>query len=73
MQNPEDATGDFNEFLRMPAQQAADEILQAVLKNKRRVLIGRDAKLLDLIQRLFPAGYQQLMVWAIRWRERSKR
>ena len=57
----------------MPAQQAADEILQAVLKNKRRVLIGRDAKLLDLIQRLFPAGYQQLMVWAIRWRERSKR
>ncbi|WP_273777733.1 SDR family NAD(P)-dependent oxidoreductase [Acinetobacter sp. GSS19] len=73
VQNPEDATGDFNEFLRMPAQQAADEILQAVLKNKRRVLIGRDAKLLDLIQRLFPAGYQQLMVWAIRWRERSKR
>lgn len=66
-QNHADASlQDFNKFLRMPPQQAARTILTAVLKNKRRVLIGRDAKLLDLIQRLFPAGYQQLTVWLTR-------
>ncbi len=69
----DDSVQDFNRFLRMPAQQAAQQILNAVLKNRRRVLIGKDAKLLDIIQRLFPAGYQQLFVWLIRLSRRGEK
>ena len=56
-------------FERMAAttpDEAAAIILRGVLRNKRRVLIGREAYALDLLQRLFPAGYQRLLVWAAR-------
>lgn len=53
----------FNDFLRCPPEQAATQILKAVLANKRRVLIGRDAKALDLLQRCLPAGYQKVLQW----------
>jgi short-subunit dehydrogenase len=51
----------FNDFLRYPPERAAQEILDAVLQNKRRVLIGNDAKALDIVQRLLPSAYQRLM------------
>lgn len=44
------------------ADQAAEKIVNGILKNKRRVLIGRDAKMLDLLQRFFPASYQKLIM-----------
>lgn len=44
------------------ADEAAEKIVNGILKNKRRVLIGRDAKLLDLAQRFFPASYQKLIL-----------
>lgn len=59
--NVADSNRSFNDFLRYPAEQAAQDILTAVLKNKRRVLIGNDAKALDVIQRLLPSAYQRLM------------
>jgi NADP-dependent 3-hydroxy acid dehydrogenase YdfG len=37
------------------AQQAADAIVQAIESGRTRLLIGRDAKVADLIYRLFPA------------------
>lgn len=55
----------FDRFLRHPPEQAARQILQAVLKNKRRLLIGNDAKIIDLVQRILPAGYQRLSQWAL--------
>lgn len=54
---------DFEKLLRTSPEKAAKQILRAIQRNQRRVLIGTDAKILDLIQRLFPAGYQQLSVW----------
>ena len=51
----------FNKLLRCPPEEAARKILQAVQKNKRRLLIGNDAKVLDLIQRLLPTGYQRII------------
>ncbi|MGH3557857.1 MAG: SDR family NAD(P)-dependent oxidoreductase, partial [Mycobacterium sp.] len=41
-------------------QRAARIILEAVRKNKARVLVGPDAKALDIIVRLTGSGYQRL-------------
>jgi NADP-dependent 3-hydroxy acid dehydrogenase YdfG len=41
-------------------EQAAEIILDAVRKNRPRVLVGRDAQVLDVIVRLTGAGYQRL-------------
>ena len=41
-------------------QRAAQIILEAVHKNKARVLVGADAKVLDILVRLTGSGYQQL-------------
>ena len=62
--NPEKSAKAFNKLLRMPAEEAAQQILDAVLKNKRRLLIGNDAKTLDLVQRILPTGYQRITALA---------
>lgn len=59
--NVDDSKRSFNDFLRYPAEKAAEQILRAVIKNKRRVLIGNDAKFLDLLQRLLPSAYQMIL------------
>ncbi len=58
--NPEKSAKAFNKLLRKPAVEASQEILDAVLANKRRLLIGGDAVIVDLAQRLLPTGYQKL-------------
>ena len=58
--HPDKSIKSFNKLLRIPPEVAAQTILDAVLKNKRRVLIGNDAKSLDLMQRIFPTGYQKI-------------
>jgi NAD(P)-dependent dehydrogenase (short-subunit alcohol dehydrogenase family) len=40
--------------LRIPPEKAASVIIRGVLYNKERVLIGKDAYWIDLLQRLFP-------------------
>jgi NADP-dependent 3-hydroxy acid dehydrogenase YdfG len=45
---------------RTSPQRAARVILDAVRKNKARVLVGPDAKVLDVMVRLTGSGYQQL-------------
>ena len=51
----------FERIARTTPEQAANVILQGVRKNQRRVLIGADAVLLDIGQRLMPTGYQRLL------------
>ena len=43
-------------------EEAAVQIVKGVIKNKRRVLIGKDAVMLDKMQRFFPGFYQKLTV-----------
>lgn len=62
--NPEKSAQAFNKFLRMPAEDAAQQILDAVLQNKRRLLIGNDAKAIDIMQRILPASYQKVTAMA---------
>ncbi|HET9094630.1 MAG TPA: SDR family NAD(P)-dependent oxidoreductase [Solirubrobacteraceae bacterium] len=48
----------YNErLLRMPADRAARIILDGVERNRARVLVGQDARIVDLIVRALPAGY----------------
>ncbi len=50
----------FEKLLVMPPKDAAAIILRAVKKNERRVLVGRDAKLGELVQRFAPSAYQRI-------------
>jgi hypothetical protein len=43
-------------------RRAAEIILEAVHKNRARVLVGPDAKVLDAIVRVTGSGYQRLML-----------
>lgn len=60
----EDLNEQFDRAARTTPERAAEKILRGVEKNKRRVLIGPEAYVIDWVQRLFPTGYQKLMVWA---------
>ncbi len=48
------------QMARTSPQRAAQVILDAVGKNKARVLVGTDAKVLDILVRLTGSGYQRL-------------
>lgn len=53
----------YNEkLLRMDPARAASIIVNGVEANKSRVRVGNDAKLVDLIVRLFPGSYGRLLV-----------
>ena len=41
----------------MPAKQAAEIIIAGIEKNKSRILIGKDAKWIDWLVRIFPDTY----------------
>lgn len=51
----------FSKIARTTADQAAQEILNGLKKNKMRILVGKDAKILDFMQRLFPEKYVSLL------------
>ena len=68
---PEDrdqAARDFDRVARTTPEKAARQILLAVQRDRRRALIGPDAKALDLLSRL-PAGlYQRALARGVRQR-----
>jgi NAD(P)-dependent dehydrogenase (short-subunit alcohol dehydrogenase family) len=60
--DPATAASNFEKMLRTSPAKASHQILVAVQRNRRRALIGPDAKLIDLAARL-PAGvYQRVLV-----------
>ena len=48
----------FSKAARTTPEQAAATIIEGMKRGRRRVLVGRDAQMMDLVQRLFPEGYQ---------------
>jgi NAD(P)-dependent dehydrogenase (short-subunit alcohol dehydrogenase family) len=63
--DPEVARSKFDKMLNTTtAESAALQILKAVEKNRRRVLVGPDAKLLDKVVRLLGSWYQPLVMKA---------
>jgi len=66
--SPAEAREQFDKVAITTPEKAARQILTAVSRNRRRVLVGPDAKLLDLISRL-PAGvYQRAVVFGAKRR-----
>lgn len=62
------ARDDFDKLFVTSAARAAQIILRAVEKNRRRVLVGPDARLLDLLVRLLPSLHQRLITAVARRR-----
>ena len=58
----EAAVKEFEKAFITTANDAAKIIIRAVEQNRRRVLVGIDAKIVELIQRLFPEGYQRVVI-----------
>jgi hypothetical protein len=59
------AKGFDRRLARTSPEQAARIILEAVRKNKARVLVGPDAKILDILVRLLGSGYQRVVPLAM--------
>jgi len=51
----------FNEFAKTTPKDAALRIIKGIEKNQPRILIGGDARFMDLLQRLRPATYWRVM------------
>lgn len=68
-----EATREFERSFITTPDKAAQVIVNGVLRNQRRILIGPDARLLDWLVRLMPALYQRVFVAAVRWRSGEAR
>ena len=63
----------FERLFITTADKAASVILAAVKANRRRVLIGPDARAIDLMVRLMPERYQQVVSFASKQQKRLAR
>ncbi|HET8704907.1 MAG TPA: SDR family NAD(P)-dependent oxidoreductase, partial [Pseudomonadales bacterium] len=52
---------EFEKMARTTPEQAAKDIYDAILGKEERVLIGADARVIDLMQRLFPTRYPKII------------
>jgi NAD(P)-dependent dehydrogenase (short-subunit alcohol dehydrogenase family) len=51
----------FQRLLKMPPQRAGKIIVEAIERRRPRVIVGSDARLVALIERLFPVSYWKLI------------
>jgi len=58
----EKAAAKFDRIARTTSAEAAALIVRAIKKDTRRLLIGSDARMIDRVQRIFPAYYQTVML-----------
>lgn len=71
----EAAASQFEKIARTTPLEAADIILAGVKNNHRRILVGRDSVVIDLLQRVAPSGYQRILESGIklnRWFSQTK-
>lgn len=57
----EEAVTGFDRLARTTPERAGIVIVDGIEKNKERILIGMDAKIIDLLQRLMPASYGKVL------------
>ena len=67
MEDREDVNTNFDKAAITSAEDAAEIILDGTAKGKLQILVGKDAKRVSLIQRLFPQYYTKIMA-----KQRSK-
>lgn len=51
----------MNKLLRLPPEKAAETIIKAIRKDKHRVIVGFDALVVSVIERLMPVNYWQVI------------
>ncbi|MFI6998735.1 SDR family NAD(P)-dependent oxidoreductase [Nocardia sp. NPDC050175] len=56
----------FDRMARTSPEQAAVAIVDGIRRGKAKIRIGADAVVLDVVQRLFPVGYQRIMLAVIK-------
>jgi len=61
------AARQFEKMARTSAEDAAEAIVGAILKERPRLLIGADAYLIDAVARIFPVGYARVIEQALRF------
>jgi NAD(P)-dependent dehydrogenase (short-subunit alcohol dehydrogenase family) len=59
--DPTELATRFDRIARVPPERAAQIILQGVERRRPRILVGGDARAIDLLQRVLGSGYQQLV------------
>ncbi|NNE74415.1 MAG: SDR family NAD(P)-dependent oxidoreductase [Acidimicrobiales bacterium] len=69
--DPHQGAEEFDQMARTTPEKAAEQILRAVQRNRRRALIGPDAVLFDLVSRLPAAVSQRLLAAGARRRRRQ--
>ena len=52
---------EFNKLSYTTAEKAADQIIKGIKQDKRRIIVGIDAKIADVLVRLFPNKYESLV------------
>lgn len=57
----------FNELAGLTPDEAAEIILRGVLKNKARILVGKDALFVSIVERLFPVSYPGIINKWLNW------
>ncbi len=57
----DEAVAQFDQLARTSPDRAADKIIGAIRRRKKRLLIGPDAVLIDVVQRLVPVRYWSIM------------
>lgn len=62
----------FEKLARTTADKAAEIIVQGIMKNKRRVLVGGDAYMMDWMTRFFPVSFVKIMAFGAKRIEVSK-
>jgi NADP-dependent 3-hydroxy acid dehydrogenase YdfG len=51
----------FERVLRMPAEEAASQIVRGIERDAPRILIGREAYVMDAVQRIAPVNYTRVI------------
>jgi NAD(P)-dependent dehydrogenase (short-subunit alcohol dehydrogenase family) len=64
----DETVAEFDRLARTTPEEAARVIVAGVRRNRRRILIGADAYVIDAVQRLAPTGYQRLITAGVRRR-----
>jgi butyryl-CoA dehydrogenase len=52
----------FDRMAKTSSADAATRIIQGIQRKEKRVLVGKDAKFMDRIARLFPSNYEDTIM-----------
>ena len=64
---------EFDKVAGTTAEKAASIIIGGLVKNRKRQLVGKDAVVIDLLVRMFPQGFSDLVGFAVGRKDRKSR